>query len=142
MAQQRSSKRHVRTREDHQTETAEDYVEAVAEIIERTGRCRVVDLARYFSVSDATVSKIVKRLVAEGWLDSEPYRPIQLTPRGKRLARKSSQRHEIILDFLIALGISPEVAAIDSEGIEHHVSKETLQKFAAFVKSAGGEDAG
>ena len=128
------SRRHERTRNDHATETAEDYVEAVAEVISAEGRCRVVDLARYFAVSHATVSKIVKRLVAEGLLKSEPYQPIELTTRGARLAKKSRERHETIYRFLVALGISPTTAEIDAEGMEHHVSQETLRRFEAFLK--------
>lgn len=130
----RESRRHERIRKDHRSETAEDYVEAVAELVAAQGRCRVVDLARYFAVSHATVSKIVKRLVAEGLLDSQPYQPIVLTPRGARLARKSRQRHETIYRFLLALGISPPTAEIDAEGIEHHVSQETLRCFERYLK--------
>ena len=69
------------TRAHHANETAEDYVEAVAEIIAETGECRVLDLARHFSVSHVTVSRIVKRLKSEDLLNSEPYRPIKLRRR-------------------------------------------------------------
>jgi len=130
-----TSNRHQRTRRDHSTETAEDYVEAVADLIDEKGSCRVVDLARLFGVSHVTVTKTVSRLKAAGYLDSEPYRPIQLTKKGKRLAETSRQRHTIVLEFLLALGISQSVAEIDAEGMEHHVSPETLKRFEAFVKS-------
>jgi len=125
----RLSAPHRRTRQDHSTETAEDYVEAVAEIVAKTGTCRVVDLAARFDVSHVTVTRIVGRLKKEGFLDTEPYRPITLTDRGAKLAAESKRRHEVVYQFLVAIGVSEKTAAIDAEGIEHHVSPETLQKF-------------
>ncbi len=125
--------RHERIRRDHSTETAEDYVEAVADQIKESGICRVVDLARQFAVSHVTVSKTVSRLKTAGFLTSEPYGPIELTKKGNRLATASKRRHKIVLEFLLALGISPKIAEIDAEGIEHHVSPETLSVFKQFV---------
>ena len=123
-----------RTRNDHAKETAEDYVEAVADILDEKGVCRSSDLAKTFDVSHVTVHRIVARLHQEGWLATEPYRPIELTAKGKRLAKKSRQRHEMVYQFLLAIGVDPEVAAIDAEGIEHHVSQVTLDRFEAAMK--------
>ena len=117
---------HFRTRRDHSTETAEDYVEAIADIIDRSGTCRGVDLAKHFAVSHVTVNRTVTRLQKEGLISTEPYRPILLTPKGKRLALASRQRHEIVHRFLLAIGVDEKTAAIDAEGIEHHVSPKTL----------------
>ena len=122
-----------RTRSDHATEMAEDYVEAIAETIAERGTCRVTDLARLFGVSHVTVTKTANRLKAEGLIDTEPYGPLRLTDRGRKLATASRERHAIVLQFLIALGISPAVAEVDSEGIEHHVSHETLRAFRRFI---------
>ena len=119
---------HRRTRDDHLRETAEDYVEAIADIISETGKCRVVDLAKRFAISHVTVTKTVARLVRDGYVTTEPYAPLELTLKGSRLAAKSRRRHKIVYAFLLAIGVSPRTAAIDSEGIEHHVSPETLQK--------------
>ncbi len=123
-----------RTRNDHAQETAEDYVEAVAVILDEKGICRASDLARKFDVSHVTVHRIVARLQQEGWLDTEPYRPIELTPRGRRLAKEARQRHEMVYQFLLAIGVDSEVAAIDAEGIEHHVSQQTLDRFEQAIK--------
>ncbi len=120
---------HRRTRRDHATETAEDYVEAVADIMDESGSCRVVDLAKRFAVSHVTVTRVVARLQDEGLLSTEPYRPISLTPKGKRLAAKSRHRHKIVYQFLLAIGVDDTTAAIDAEGIEHHVSPMTLRRF-------------
>jgi len=135
-----SSQRHQRTRRDHSTETAEDYVEAVAELIDEKGSCRVTDLASHFAVSHVTVSKTVARLKTAGYLESEPYRPIELTRKGRRVANESRKRHKIVFDFLLALGIGKTVAEMDAEGMEHHVSPETLARFQAFVENASKND--
>ncbi len=124
-----------RTRNDHAQETAEDYVEAIEEILDGQETCRAKDLAETFAVSHVTVHRIVARLQREGWLDTAPYQPITLTAKGKRLARKCRQRHETVYRFLLSIGVPPEVAAIDAEGIEHHVSQQTLAKFAEAIES-------
>ena len=117
---------HRRTRHDHANETAEDYVEAIAETVQNKGECRVVDLARHFGVSHVTVSHIVGRLQEAGLLQTAPYRPITLTRSGARLAASSRKRHEVVYEFLLSLGVDADTAAIDSEGLEHHVSSKTL----------------
>lgn len=125
MSEQTTSFR--RTRNDHASETAEDYVEGIHDVIQRQGKCRVVDLATLFGVSHVTVTKIVSRLQKEGYVDTQPYAPITLTEDGQKLADEARQRHEIVLDFLRAIGVSEQQAALDAEGIEHHVSPETLR---------------
>ncbi len=125
--------RHRRTRRDHAVETAEDYVEAISQVLADKGVCRVVDLARRFDVSHVTVTKIVSRLKENGLVISEPYKPLELTDAGRRLAERSRQRHEVVYQFLLAHGVSKAVAATDSEGIEHHVSPETLKAMQSFL---------
>lgn len=134
------SQRHRRTRRDHATETAEDYVEAVADITETAGSCRVVDLARRFGVSHVTVIRTVTRLQDEGLLSTERYRPVVLTAKGKALAAESRRRHEIVYRFLLAIGVDAATAAIDAEGIEHHVSSRTLSRFRKLTAELGSGD--
>jgi len=135
----KTAARHLRTRNDHSTESAEDYVEAIAEIVEEKGSCRVEDLRKHFSVSHVTVSRILQRLQREGLVEKEAYRPVSLTTLGQRLATSSRKRHQIVLQFLIELGVSPKTAEIDAEGIEHHVSKETLAVMKRFgERNSGG----
>lgn len=128
---------HQRTRSDHASETAEDYVEAVADLVDERGTCRVRDLAERFGVSHVTVVRTVSRLVAEGLLSTEPYQPIALTAKGRRLAHACRERHEVVYRFLIAIGVPPKIAAVDTEGIEHHVSKATLARFQAIAEESG-----
>lgn len=125
---------HVRTRRDHATELAEDYVEAIDEISQSAGKCRVTDLAKRFGVSHVTVNRTVGRLQRDGYATTEPYGPISLTPAGRKLARTARARHEIVYRFLCSLGVDPATAAIDAEGIEHHVSAETLKVMEQFAE--------
>jgi DtxR family manganese transport transcriptional regulator len=129
-----SSDPHQRTRRDHATETAEDYVEAVADFLELQEVCRVTDLARRFGVSHVTVNRIVERLQKEGLLATEPYQPIELTPKGRRLAARCRERHEVVYRFLLSIGVDEPTAAIDAEGIEHHVSPMTLKRFKMLIQ--------
>jgi DtxR family manganese transport transcriptional regulator len=122
------------TRSRHASETAEDYVEAVMELVEEKGECRVLDLARYFNVSHVTVSRIVKRLQDEDLLYTKPYKPVELTAKGSKLAKRVKERHLIVLAFLTKLGVDKANAEIDSEGIEHHVGSKTLAAMKNFLK--------
>lgn len=124
-----SAERFEKVRQEHRNETAEDYVELIAELIDSAGEARVVDLATRLGVSQPTVNKVVSRLRRDGLVESRPYRSIFLTEEGKRLAEAARARHRVVLGFLLSLGISEEVARADAEGIEHHVSEETLKAF-------------
>jgi DtxR family manganese transport transcriptional regulator len=135
----RLADRHRRTRHDHALETAEDYVEAISDLAQEHGQCRVVALARRFAVSHVTVTKTVSRLQRDGLAKTEPYGPIELTAKGERLAAKARRRHQIVFDFLKAIGVSDGIAAIDSEGIEHHVSAETLERFQKLTERLAGD---
>ena len=125
---------HRHTREAHLTEVAEDYVEVIADLIEANGQARVVDIARRLGVTHVTVTKTISRLQRDGLVTTEPYKSIFLTNTGKRLAEHCKERHVLVLEFLRALGVSEETALADSEGIEHHVSEETLKAFERFVR--------
>ena len=125
---------HNRTRNDHATEIAEDYLEAICGIIESNGRCRGVDLAKEFGVSHVTVNRTVGRLERDGYVATEPYGPIELTDEGRAIAEKSRRRHKVVFDFLIALGVREQTAKIDSEGMEHHVSEETLKAMRRYIR--------
>jgi len=136
----RKKNEHVRTRKDHATELAEDYVEAIDDILREQQVCRVVDLARQFGVTHVTVNRTIGRLQRDGLVRTAPYAPVTLTPKGKKLAEASRRRHETVLNFLLAHGISPETARIDAEGIEHHVSAETLEVMENYVQATSGGD--
>ncbi len=130
----RHAERFQRVREAHQTEVAEDYVELIAQLIEKTGEARVVDLADWLGVTNATVNNTIQRLQRDGLVTSKPYRSIFLTDKGRDLAEASRRRHEIVRDFLVALGVDTETAEADAEGLEHHVSDETLRAFRRYLE--------
>jgi DtxR family manganese transport transcriptional regulator len=114
-------------------EMAQDYVEAIAELATAHGEARAVDLARRFGVTHVTVTRTLERLQRDGYITTRPYRAIFLTEQGSKLAEESRQRHEIVLEFLRKLGVPEEIAQTDAEGIEHHVSPETLALFKKFA---------
>lgn len=118
-----------RSRHDHAGETAQDYVEAIADLKAAVGEARVVDLARRLGVTHVTVNRTLARLQRAGYVDTRPYRAIFLTDAGRKLAEESKRRHETVMAFLQSLGISRKAAEMDAEGIEHHVSPETLAAF-------------
>lgn len=121
-----SPDRFARVRAAHAAELTEDYVEAIGDLIAETGRARVVDLARCFGVSHVTVSRAIGRLQRDGYVITAPYRPVELTDRGRDLAATSRARHGVVLGFLLSIGVPAEAAEIDAEGVEHHVSQATL----------------
>ncbi len=127
-----------RTRAEHAQETAQDYVELIAELIAEAGEARAIDLARRLGVTHVTVGRTIQRLQREGFVTSQPYRSIFLTPAGRRLAQESRQRHETVVDFLKSLGVPAVVAQSDAEGIEHHVSQETLKAFTKHLRKQKG----
>lgn len=120
---------HRQTRREHSTETAEDYVEAIAGLIAEEGEARAVDLAGRLGVSHVTVIRTIARLQRDGYVSTQPYRSIFLTRKGARLAEDSRRRHEVVQRFLVSLGVPEPVARNDAEGIEHHCSPETLAAF-------------
>ena len=125
-----------RIRRAHQSEVAEDYVEMISDLIEVTGEARTVDLAARFGVTSPTVNAIVRRLQRENLVETRPYRSIFLTEAGKALAESSRARHQIVRDFLVTIGVPETIAEEDAEGVEHHVSEETLAVFAQ-ITAAG-----
>jgi DtxR family manganese transport transcriptional regulator len=125
----RRAERFKRVRDAHQTELAEDYVELIADLIEEKGEARLVDLSERLGVTKATVNNTIQRLQRDGFVSSQPYRAIFLTDKGRKVAAASRERHLIVRDLLIALGVDAETADADAEGIEHHVSKATLEAF-------------
>lgn len=118
-----------RSRLDRASEVAQDYVEAIADLSDSMGEARVVDLARRLGVTHVTVNRTLARLRQSGYVNTKPYRAIFLTDAGRRLADECKKRHETVFAFLRALGVSSKVAEMDAEGIEHHVSPETLAAF-------------
>jgi DtxR family manganese transport transcriptional regulator len=126
------------TRREHASEIAEDYVEAIADLVADTGEARVVDLAKRLGVTHVTVNRTIGRLQKGGFVNSQPYRAIFLTEKGQELAAACKSRHETVVAFLRSLGIPERVAEMDAEGIEHHVSPDTLAAFREALRRRDG----
>lgn len=124
-------------REAHRRELIDDYVELISDLIREVGEARQVDMAARLGVSQPTVAKMLKRLASVGLIEMIPWRGVFLTPEGEKLAQESRERHQLVENFLLVLGVSPEIARRDAEGMEHHVSEETLVKFREFTLKYG-----
>ena len=122
-------------RKQHSLESAEDYTELIHELIEKNGEARTGVIARELGISHVTALRTIKRLQEQGYVTTARQKPVELTAKGKKLALYSKEKHEILLEFLVKLGVPKKVADIDVEGIEHHVSKITLDRIKHFLKN-------
>lgn len=111
----------------------EDYAEMIGDLMEEMGEARITDIAKRMGVTHPTATKAVARLKREGLAVSRPYRGVFLTEDGLALADRVRARHRVVVEVLTALGVPPETAELDAEGMEHHVSDVTLKAFEAFL---------
>ncbi len=123
-----------RVPEPMRTRNAEDYLERIHELIQRKGYARVTDIASALGVRRSTVSMMLGRLSRQDLVKLEKYRGLALTPKGLEIARRIERRHVTLTEFLILLDIDRDVVARDVEGIEHHISQETLEKIERLIK--------
>ena len=132
IADQANGFRHAR--EARRSAVTEDYVELIAELVTAKGEARSIDLSLRFGVTQATVAKCVSRLKREGFLRAERYGALHLTPLGEQVAAAARARHLVVVSFLKSIGVPGDIAERDAEGIEHHVSAETLAAFARLCR--------
>lgn len=122
-----------KVREARRSELVEDYVELIDDLIAHDGEARQVEIAARLGVTQPTVAKMLKRLADDGLVVSKRYRGVFLTEAGQQMARESRERHQVVESFLIALGVDADIARQDAEGIEHHVSAQTLEAMRTFT---------
>ena len=115
-------------------EATEDYLETINSLIKEKGYAASVDIAERMSVSKPTVTSIVKKLDAQGFLVHERYRGLSLTQKGKKLAQEMQRKHELIAQFLMLFGVDEGTAREDAEMIEHGLHADTIQKLGAFTE--------
>lgn len=128
----------ARQREADRASLTEDYVELIADLLREEGEARVVDVARRMGVAHPTVVATIARLVREGLVETRPYRSLFLTEKGVEVARTAKSRHDLVVRFLLAIGLDPATAEADAEGLEHHVSRATLDAFARVLADREG----
>ncbi len=109
------------------SQSAEDYLERIHELIEEKGYARVVDIASSLNVKQASVTSMVQKLGDLGYLNYEKYRGLVLTEKGKEVACGVQKRHETLSRFFSLFGLNDETQRQDIEGIEHHLSPETVE---------------
>jgi DtxR family transcriptional regulator, manganese transport regulator len=114
----------------------EDYAEMIGDLMAEAGEARVADIAARMGVTHPTATKAVARLKREGLAVSRPYRGVFLTEAGQTLADHVRARHRIVVDLLIAVGVPAETAELDAEGLEHHVSTQTLAAFKQYLDTS------
>src|SRR5881396_1144664 len=109
------------------TQSAEDYLERIHELIEEKGYARVVDIASSLKVKQASVTSMVQKLGELGYLNYEKYRGLILTPKGLEVACRIQERHETPSRFFSLFGLDAKTQKHDIEGIEHHLSTATVE---------------
>jgi Mn-dependent DtxR family transcriptional regulator len=122
-------------RQAAETDTMEDYLEVIYELIQQKGYATTVDISNYLNVSSPSVTKMVQKLDETGHLKYEKYRGIVLTKEGTDVAQNIRDRHSLLVEFFKIIGVDYSTANIDAEGIEHHLHPETLKKLEEFVKA-------
>lgn len=109
------------------SEANEDYLERISELLTEKGYARVSDMAERLSIKPASVTKMVQKLEQMGYIKREPYRGFTLTVLGRKVGKRISHRHLILKEFLTLLGVSGKVMQKDIEGLEHHLSDESVK---------------
>ena len=109
-------------------ESAENYLEAILSLHERHGLVRSIDIANELHFSKPSVSVAMKKLRESGYIVMDKDGFISLLPSGEEIARRIYERHKLLTQFFIRLGVDPEVAAADACKVEHDLSEETFQK--------------
>lgn len=116
------------------TPSMEDYIERIYDLIENKGYARVSDLAEELEVHPSSVTKMVQKLDRDGYLDYEKYRGFVLTDRGNKIGKKLVKRHDLLEEFLEIIGVDEENIYNDVEGIEHHLSWNSIDRMTDLIE--------
>ncbi|WP_422122181.1 transcriptional regulator MntR [Planococcus sp. X10-3] len=116
------------------TPSMEDHIEIIYSLIEQKGYARVSDIAEALSVLPSSVTKMVQKLDKDGYLIYERYRGLVLTPQGQKLGKRLVKRHDLLEQFLRLIGVEEERIYDDVEGIEHHLSWNSINRIADLVQ--------
>lgn len=120
-------------KKEDRTDRMEDYLEVIYELIQEKGYATTVDISSYLNVSSPSVTKMMQKLDETGYLKYEKYRGIKLTNEGIRIARNIRNRHGLLAEFFMIIGVDEDTANNDAEGIEHHLHPETMKKLEEFI---------
>lgn len=117
----------------NRSESTEDHLERIQELIEQKGYARVADLAANLHLSTSAVSNMVRRLARRGFVNYERYRGFTLTTTGRQVAHHVRARHQTLTELLELLGLDSETVNREVEDIEHHLRPETLKIISQLV---------
>ena len=112
-------------------ESAENYLEAILKLQEEHGMVRSIDIVRELGLSKPSVSVAMRNLRENGYIQMDDDGYITLLPPGEEIARRIYERHKLLTQIFIQLGVSPETAAADACKIEHDLSEETFERIKA-----------
>ena len=115
------------------SESTEDHLERIAELVEQKGYARVTDVAEALDVKPSTVSNMVRRLAARGFVNYERYRGFSLTAEGRSVAARIKARHATLTELFSLMRLEPETIKQEVEDIEHHLRPQTLAALAKLV---------
>lgn len=116
------------------TPSMEDYIEQIYLLIEDKGYARVSDIAENLQVHPSSVTKMVQKLDRDQYLNYEKYRGLILTPKGKKIGKRLVYRHELLEQFLEIIGVDQDKIYDDVEGIEHHLSWNSIDRIGDLVQ--------
>ena len=125
----------------HVSESAEDYLEAILIVRERRAMVRSIDIANELSFSKPSVSVAMKKLRESGYIEMDTDGYIRLLPAGAEIAERIYERHRLLTDFFVRLGVSREAAAADACKVEHDLSAETFQRIKEHVRQVDAMEA-
>lgn len=117
----------------NRSESTEDHLERIQELIDQKGYARVADLAASLGLSTSAVSNMVRRLARRGYVNYERYRGFTLTATGRQVAHHVKARHKTLTEFLQLVGLNSETVEREVEEIEHHLRPETLTVLSRLV---------
>ena len=109
-------------------------MERIAELVDQKGYARVSDVAEELGLTPSTVSNMVRRLAARGFVNYQKYRGFSLTAEGRSVAARIKARHETLTAFFSLLGLEPDTVEQEVEDIEHHLRPQTLEVLAKLVR--------
>jgi Mn-dependent DtxR family transcriptional regulator len=116
------------------TPSMEDYIEQIYILIEEKGYARVSDIAEALSVHPSSVTKMVQKLDKDEYLVYEKYRGLSLTAKGNKVGKRLVFRHDLLEQFLKIIGVKDENIYNDVEGIEHHLSWDSIERIVDLVQ--------
>ena len=115
--------------------SAEDYLEMILMLLEEKGYARSIDIAAGLSVSKPSVSFAMKQLRENGYIEMDKDNFITLTDKGMQIARNIYDRHKVLTNLFLRLGVSPEIAKEDACKIEHDLSQETYDAILRYINA-------